>query len=360
MAAVTPPFSAADWERLRRDYAAWWQGILERPLVQIVMSRAGAAPAPPLPHFIADWSRRHSPQQTAAAVETVLTAAEYLGDAYPTWWPNFGAGVVAAFLGSPLLEDRNTVWFYPLAAARLADIQAAPHPDSPWWRQVLATTRAACARLGAWAQVGFTDLGGAMDILASLRGTQALLCDLLDCPDQVARLVDQIHDTWFYYYDRLAQVILQHCPGSTSWAPTWGPGRAYMFQSDFSYMISPACFAHLVLPELERAFARVEYPCYHLDGIGQLPHLDLLLASPTLRGIQWVPGDGKPPQHEWLPVLGRIIGADKRCQVFCSLESALRIVRALGGKGFMFRIGCSAQELEAAAPALAELGVPGF
>ena len=32
---------------------------------------------------------------------------------------------------------------------------------------------------------------------------------------------------------------------------------------------------------------------YHLDGPGEIPHLDMLLDIPRLNGIQWVAGAGK-------------------------------------------------------------------
>ena len=47
---------------------------------------------------------------------------------------------------------------------------------------------------------------------------------------------------------------------------------------------------------------------YHLDGPGQIPHLDILLEIPELDGIQWVPGAGNPGtgSAEWFPMYRRI------------------------------------------------------
>lgn len=82
----------------------------------------------------------------------------------------------------------------------------------------------------------------------------------------------------------------------------------------------------------------MDYAFYHLDGVGQLVHLDLLLDLPHLRGIQWVPGYGKPPCEEWLPVLAKIRTAGKLCQVTVTPEGARTILRELGGRGFCFDI----------------------
>jgi 5-methyltetrahydrofolate--homocysteine methyltransferase len=111
-----------------------------------------------------------------------------------------------------------------------------------------------------------------------------------------------------------------------------------MLQCDFAYMISPRMFERFVLPDLESCCAALDHGFYHLDGKGQIPHLDMLLSLDRLRGIQWVPGDGAPPVEEWIPLLGRIVAAGKRCQVYVSPEGATEIVRALGGTGFAFGV----------------------
>ncbi|HEX7541596.1 MAG TPA: hypothetical protein VF352_05645 [Anaerolineales bacterium] len=60
-------------------------------------------------------------------------------------------------------------------------------------------------------------------------------------------------------------------------------------------MISPKMFERFVLPDLETCCAAMDHALYHLDGKGQLVHVDTLLSTPRLRGIQWVPGYSKPP-----------------------------------------------------------------
>ena len=75
-----------------------------------------------------------------------------------------------------------------------------------------------------------------------------------------------------------------------------------------------------------------------MDGKGQLPHLDMLLAIEKLRGIQWIPGAGQPEAADWPDVLDKIRKSGKLCQVYSSPEGALKIVREHGGKGFSFVI----------------------
>jgi 5-methyltetrahydrofolate--homocysteine methyltransferase len=143
---------------------------------------------------------------------------------------------------------------------------------------------------------------------------------------------------WLEVFGELNALIQPHCAGCVPWAPTWAPGPTYMLQSDFSYMISPNMFKEFVLPDLKACCDHLDYSFYHLDGIGELPHLDQLLSIPNLHGIQWIPGAGKPPPSEWPEVLDRIRSAGKLVQVYATPEEARKIVRRHGGKGFYFAL----------------------
>jgi 5-methyltetrahydrofolate--homocysteine methyltransferase len=205
-------------------------------------------------------------------------------------------------------------------------------------------TRALRERYNGMLQVSHSDLGGNLDILASFVTTEQLLLDVAEKPEAVVHQVERITGLWLEYYDGLDAIIraeyggLAACRGTSSWAPIWSPGRTYMLQSDFAYMISPKMFERFVVPDLARICDSLDHGFYHLDGKGQIPHLKHLLAIERLCGIQWIPGDGQPGPQEWLDLLQQIRDGGKRCQVFVSAEGALKITRTLGGKGFLFVI----------------------
>ena len=111
-----------------------------------------------------------------------------------------------------------------------------------------------------------------------------------------------------------------------------------MLQCDFCYMISPDMFERFVLPDLKACCDHLDYGFYHLDGKGQIPHLDLLLSIERLRGIQWVTGDGTLPPEKWPQLLKRIVDAGKLCQLNVSPNGARTIVKHLGGRGFAFHV----------------------
>ena len=49
-----------------------------------------------------------------------------------------------------------------------------------------------------------------------------------------------------------------------------------------------------------------------MDGIGQIPHLDQLLAMDEIKGIQWVPGDGEPCTRNWDELMSKILASGKK------------------------------------------------
>lgn len=337
-------FTAEDWQRIERDTMAWWAGELDRPLVYLASTDPLSVPKPQ--NYQSNYPLTLSAEAVVDRYEPFLDATHFYGDAFPAKWVNFGPGILAGFVGSEVhsvSEPSETVWFTPVRPTRIADLDLAYDASNVWWQRVQAITAALVERYGGMLQVGHTDLGGNLDILASLRTTEGLLFDVTEQPEQVLRLVRRTTALWLRYYDELDAIIrprvsITSCRGTTSWAPIWSTGRTYMLQCDFSYMISPRMFERFVLPDLIACCGHLDHGFYHLDGKGEIPHLDLLLAIARLRGIQWIPGDGQPTPDRWLPLLKRIRDGGKLCQVFVRPEGARRIVRHLGGKGFLLVI----------------------
>jgi 5-methyltetrahydrofolate--homocysteine methyltransferase len=353
MSDLKAGFSPREWESLRKNYTAWWRGELDRPLVN-------ASVADPevwkLSSFLTNWPQDMSDDELVSAVEEKLSHQRFYGDTFPSFFVNYGPGVAAAFAGARLHAAPDTVWFEPVSHSRLADIRIALDRKNLWWRRVRHVTDVLARRLGGRIQISITDIGGNLDILASLRGTNELLMDLVEQPAEVDRCCREITRMWVKVFDELYALIKPHCTGCVPWAQTWAPGPTYMLQSDFSYMISPNMFKEFVLPDLKTCCDHLDYSFYHMDGVGQLPHLDHLLSIPNLHGIQWIPGAGKPPAAEWPEVLDRIRSAGKLVWVVATPEEARKIVRRHGGKGFYFLLEGSSVT-DASAPQLVrELG----
>jgi hypothetical protein len=355
-------FTRSRWMQLERDWGAWWAGELGRPIVTIVTRDPGTYP-PPGDDFLTRFPLEMPADAVIDYFETRLKTQQFYADAVPKWWVNLGAGIVGAYLGAGTEYGTGTTWFHPLKVETLADVHLVYDANNVWWQRTQEITRAAVDR---WVErgvmVAYTDLGGNLDILASLRGTGNLLLDVIEAPEEVDRLVSEITALWLRFFNELDALFPPEQYGRAAWAPPWSPGRGYMLQSDFCYMISPRMFERFVMPDLITCCDAIEYPFYHMDGKGQLAHLDMLLSIEKLRGIQWQPGDGQPLADDWLDVLRRIRDAGKLCQVYVTLDGALKIVRELGGKGFLFDIQdqgvtITEAEIEAFFVALEKVGV---
>lgn len=335
-------FREEDWARIERDNIAWWNGELQRPLVYLSVTHPLDRQKPMGYH--SNYPLELPADRVVDAYEPWLCSTRYYADAFPWMWVNFGPGIMAGFLGcdvNSVTDPAETVWFNPARQASISELDLRYDAENRWWKRVQAVTAALVERFGSMLQVAHTDLGGNLDILASFTTTEQLLFDVVEQPEQVLRMVDQITGLWLRYYDEQEAIIRRACRGTSSWAPIWSPGKTYMLQCDFSYMISPKMFERFVMPDLARICDHLDHGFYHLDGKGEIPHLDHLLSIERLRGIQWIPGDGQPTPDRWLDLLKRIRDGGKLCQVFVDPEGALRIVRNLGGKGFLLVVSAS-------------------
>lgn len=327
------------WDAHRTTWARWWARDLERP---IVMSSTGGK-RDGLPDW---WGRQFggiplsvSAEEIAAAAERVVETTEWHGDECPKLWMNFGPGVLAACIGGELHADSHTTWFTPgIHAGRcIADVVLPDGLSGPWWRRVQDVTRACAARFGRRATVGTTDIGGNLDVVASLRETNQLLLDCMDDPAEVDRLCRATTALWWRCFEEQMAIIEPCGLGTAPWGAIWSERRCYMLQSDFSYMISPKQFARWVVPDLADICARIPHGFYHLDGKGELPHLPHLLAVPGLQGVQWIPGDGQPcsADPQWWPVLRRIRDAGKLVQIYSPGSAVLKLAEAMPTDGFV-------------------------
>jgi hypothetical protein len=227
-------FPDSRWETITQNWSAWWAGELERPLVVLECVELQDEATP---HYASTFLGNYALETPADELLDLfvprLQATHYLGDAFPRFWPNFGPGIVAAFAGAHLQAVQDTTWFSPGFEGDIKDLHIYLDEDNPWWQRVQAVTRAAVERWGKQLSIGFTDLGGNLDILAHLRSTQQLLLDLSDSPLEVDRLVAETNQLWLKCYKQLYK-LTRNSRGITCWGPCWSPTRGYLLQSDFA------------------------------------------------------------------------------------------------------------------------------
>ena len=314
-------FAPERWTAIRDTYRAWWAGELDRPVFQCSLhGRDPGRPEPDIPSygFTSFYDASVSADHIVDRWDYNLSHMKYIADGFPTVRPVFGPGVMAAFIGADLVNGEGTAWFVPREIQDIAEIEFEYVAGSVWQRRIEDILRAAAHRWQGQVCVGLTDLAAAADVLSTFRPSEALLLDLYDHPEDVKRLTWAIHDLWWGYFADLKRAEGDTSPGYTDWALIYSEAPYSMLQCDFSYMIGPAMFDEFVKPELEAMCKRLTNTFYHLDGPGQLPHLDSLLDMDDLDGIQWIPGAGQPGADKWPDVYRRVRAAGKLVQVYTS------------------------------------------
>lgn len=362
-----------DWEITKKRFAAWWEGRLDGPIVQIGTWREGAS-ARPAPKWLVkpeagwwlmDWITNQYGDQAKFnemmdALEARQAGTRYVGDAVPMLWFNMGPGVLAAYLSGFLRFVGDTTWFEhekPLPWDEITRLSLDGRGD--WYAKTKETLRAVLKRAGGRYVIGMTDIGGTLDVVASLRTGQQLLEDVIDEPDRVVEAVWHCNRFWKQVYDELTAICeAEGNEGYGGWMGIWSDRPWYPLQCDFSAMLSPKMAAQFVIPELQDLCSHIGQAIYHWDGPGQIPLLDQFVALKNLRGIQWVPGaaESQCEAAKWFPLYERIRkGGKARVLQSLPLASAAGVLKAIGGKDTLLTLWGSEKDALGLAR---ELGLP--
>jgi 5-methyltetrahydrofolate--homocysteine methyltransferase len=339
-----------NWSEIKSVYEAWWNHRLDRPVFQVSSPAAGASTA----DFFDWWlflEHKDKMETLRQYLERYPDHLYFGGEAFPSAFPNLGPGVLASYF-SGYLEYNNetrTSWFEK--AHTREEVEAMSfHGNEAWWRYTQNITRLCVETAKGRFLVGMTDIGGILDVLASLRGAENLLMDLIEAPEFVHLMRGRIVEAWHRAYDDLARIIAGTQDGVSSWLGVWAPTSYYPLQCDFCAMISPEMFETFVAPDVQEQCRRLGHAIYHLDGPGQIPHLELLLDIPELDGIQWVPGSGNPACDAavWFPMYRRILERGKSLvlQGFENPWSIPALLDALPYPGLLLSV-CFSREAEA-------------
>ena len=275
----------------------------------------------------------------------------YAAEGVPNLFTNLGPGCLAACIGGRFTLASNTVWFdrEPI----VDDWENAPsialNKSSDMWRHIERLQ----AKYASDPDICFaiTDLGGVLDVVASLRGTENLLYDLYDYPDEVKEFTNKVESLWYEAFDLQCEAVKNASLPYNSWMNIPSSLPWYPLQCDFCAMISPAQFEEFVLPHIDRQAKYMPRSIYHLDGPGEIPHLDMLLDIPELTGIQWTSGAGEAPlwDEKWFPLYKRIQEKNKNIVLLGGISEgdmagAERLIKTLDPTGLFISVGCGSPE----------------
>jgi len=336
-----------DWEETKERFRAWWNhDYFGRCAISVTapLDNPPEIPEPPSPPTIHDqWYDLDliSQRNTYGMSRTF-----YGGEAVPVWHQGYpGHASITTYLGCPLTLDWATGWHDPI----LTDPETIEFgslridescPDYVFTIEMLRRSaeeaRGKCIPVtGAF--------GGCGDTLASLRGTEKLLFDCIERPDEVRAAELYLMDMWCEHYDRRYEILHGVSEGSTAWFPLWSPGKFYPSQNDFSYNISPAMFRELFIPALRKQMDFLDHSVYHVDGVEAFAHVDALCELDRLQALQILPGAGKPGPLHYMDVLKKVQAAGKNLHISIGPDQVKPALEQLSARGLFIDTGCATE-----------------
>lgn len=338
----------------RKRYQAFWEHEAYERCCLYLTAPKKDVPQPMQPEDVTQKWEDVS-LRTQLALDT-YHATNYMADAVGSVFVNFGPGCLTSCIGGTHKWMPDTVWFENQQV--ITDWDNTPdisfRPDSDMARLIADyTDRLLEAGAGKF-YTSITDIGGTYDIVAALRGTQTLLVDLIEYPEQVKAFIRKLQPVWRTFFETYMQKLMARQGAVTSWMPIYSDRSYYPLQCDFSAMISPDMFEEFVLPDLQYQTSYMERSIYHWDGPGELPHLEHLLSLERLSAIQWVPGDGAPNTMDecWYEYYQKIQRAGKSLVISWSDPAGIeKLLKHISTKGLFLQ--CHVEDEKQAAEVLA-------
>lgn len=286
-----------NWDETRIKFTNWWSRRNSgRPLMIVVSPKAGVKTE--LPEQLAIRSvddRYRDAARMVARYRHYCETHDFLGESFPNLSADFGPGSMAGYLGSNIVFNHDTVWFDHFVEDWEDQPRLVFDPQNRWWAEHYQLLADSCRLAGDDFFVGIPDIIENVDILASLRGANDLIFDMIDQPEEVSKRLDELDAVYFEYYDRCYN-LLKDAQGGSCYTvfQIWGPGRTAKLQCDFSAMMSPQQYRDFIQPSLRRQARQLDQVLYHLDGPDAIKHLDAVLAIDEIDALQWTSGDHGP------------------------------------------------------------------
>jgi len=296
-----------DFDDVRENWRRFWDGTLGRPILLAEPPRAGVDPvAKPA------WGAA-STRDYEEVVDQLLSWAEtheFLGDSVPFGYPSLIIDLLPAFLGAEIVSIEGVGRTDTHAIPFIEDLNSAEirfRRDSLWWERWVQL--AECFRRKCAGRLIFANAApyyNNLDTLAALRGNVPLLTDLYDNPAGVHHAMKQIMAAYAEVTDEVCRLLEVEKYGSTTGHGFYSRGRATTAQCDFGFNIRKEHFDEFALPYLRQEVELHDAVEYHLDGPGNITHVESICGIEHVKVVQWVPGAGDGQHRDWTSLFEKI------------------------------------------------------
>ena len=312
--------SKANWEETKTRWDMYWKRSLQgMPLMCVVAEKPGSVD----PEIQAElksknmYDKYRDAKRIAARYRYWAETHEFLADSFPNVSLDFGPGSLAAYLGSDIEFHPGTVWFKPCVDEWEGFPELRFDPENPWYKEHLQLFRDVKELADDDYYIGIPDIMENIDVLASLRGAQDTIFDMVDEPDEVEERISQVQKLYYRYFDSFYDICAKEENGVKSSCYTvfqiWGRGKTLKLQCDFSAMMSPKQFRQFIQPALMDQCGGANNVLYHLDGPDAIKHLPALMEVEGIDALQWTSGSYNPDgsNEMWFGIYDQVIKANK-------------------------------------------------
>ena len=245
-----------------------------------------------------------------------------------------------AMLGIPAKVGNESVWakeggFEYRDADRL-DFSK----ENPWRKKYLEFVSALQDRYGDRYPVGQPILRGTSDMLAALRGSQQMIFDLYDHPEEFQRLARACTEFFIgLVKDQLAITKPFHGGYEVEQFTLWAPGGIVRMQEDASALFSPGLYVKHLQEEDRRIAAAFPYDVLHLHS-SSLHLLDRFVDIEPQKCLEINKDQGGWGVDRMLPLFKRVQSRGKKLIVRGKLDQAdLDLLReGLSPRGLFLQI----------------------
>lgn len=340
-----------DWETIKKRLELLWENeVWDRPCVSVKCPKDENDPFIDIKPEGQEELKEYytNPEKILNRNLECFDKTYFGGDAFPCIFPYWGTGGHAKYLESKVLYFPDTIWLEP-AFEDYEEFDFSFDQTSPVFQAELEALKY-LAKMGQGKFfVALPDNCGSYDALSQLRGGEDFIMDFLEEPELVKKYGNRLVDILIESGNEIFDAIRENNDGGSvhGYYNTWAPGTHMQMQCDLSVMISSDMFRDFIVEELERTAGWLDYSVYHMDGLEQLRHLDMILAVKDINMIQWVQVSGQPDITKNLEYVHKIQAAGKGLVVEASKKQLNTIVNEISPKGLDLVIQDASNKAEA-------------
>ncbi len=172
-----------------------------------------------------------------------------------------------AMLGIPAQVGNESIWVMEGGFDYRDTSKLNLSKDNPWRKKYLEFVSALQDRYGDRYPVGQPILRGTSDMVAALRGTQQMIFDLYDLPQEFQRLARACTDFFIgLVKDQLAATKPFHGGYVVEQFTLWAPDGIVRMQEDASALFSPDLYVKYLQEEDRRIASAFPYDVIHLHS----------------------------------------------------------------------------------------------